>query len=202
MPLHCEWRSCMLHTLAWCCYGLSSRVCWLCRLPPAMRPRQASRRATRSSTRAHSLATSFGRPTSWALPTAPSMRARRLSRLCTSRFTHSTRLSFVHILLALLRLSKSRHAWHSACCCVCQPGDNLQRSLPAGFASRGPWAAAQGENTEVNVKRLPKKPTPPRFGRKLTAQQRERATHICLDCGYIYCDQCDHPSHARCQHTT
>ena len=49
---------------------------------------------------------------------------------------------------------------------------------------------AQGENTEVNVKRLPNKPTPPRFGRKLTSAQRDRATHICLDCGYIYCDQC------------
>ena len=56
----------------------------------------------------------------------------------------------------------------------------------------------QGENKEVNVKRLPKKPTPPRFGRKLTAQQRERATHICLDCGYIYCDQCAPTSRARC----
>jgi hypothetical protein len=48
----------------------------------------------------------------------------------------------------------------------------------------------KGENNEVNVKRLPKKPTPPRFGRKLTAAQRERATHICVDCGYIYCDSC------------
>ena len=65
---------------------------------------------------------------------------------------------------------------------------------------QGALAAAQGENTEVNVKRLPKKPTPPRFGRKLTAQQRERATHICLDCGYIYCDQCALPSHVGCQH--
>jgi rubredoxin len=38
------------------------------------------------------------------------------------------------------------------------------------------------------VKRLPKKPAPARFGRKLTAAQKERATHICVDCGYIYCD--------------
>lgn len=50
------------------------------------------------------------------------------------------------------------------------------------------WLQVKGENNEVNVKRLPKKPTPPRFGRKLTAAQRERATHICVDCGYIYCD--------------
>lgn len=33
----------------------------------------------------------------------------------------------------------------------------------------------------VNVKRLPKRPAPPRFGRKLTAAQKARATHICLD---------------------
>ena len=77
--------------------------------------------------------------------------------------------------------------------------DHLQGSPPSRVALMRALAAAQGENTEVNVKRLPKKPTPPRFGRKLTAQQRERATHICLDCGYIYCDQCDPPSHARCQ---
>lgn len=39
---------------------------------------------------------------------------------------------------------------------------------------------------DVDVKRLPKRPAPPRFGRKLTEAQRARATHICLDCGYIY----------------
>ncbi|KAM7255503.1 hypothetical protein ACFE04_008401 [Oxalis oulophora] len=39
---------------------------------------------------------------------------------------------------------------------------------------------------DVNVKRLPKRPAPPRFGRKLTDSQKERATHLCLDCGYIY----------------
>ncbi|KAK3122802.1 hypothetical protein QOZ80_8AG0618520 [Eleusine coracana subsp. coracana] len=39
---------------------------------------------------------------------------------------------------------------------------------------------------DVDVKRLPKRPAPPRFGRKLTDAQKERATHICLDCGYIY----------------
>lgn len=46
----------------------------------------------------------------------------------------------------------------------------------------------RGENSDINVKRLPKKPAPSRFGRKLTATQKERATHICVDCGYIYCD--------------
>lgn len=48
----------------------------------------------------------------------------------------------------------------------------------------------KGENKEVQVKRLPKRPTPPRFGRKLTAAQRELATHICVDCGWIYCAKC------------
>ncbi|KAL9240223.1 hypothetical protein vseg_014468 [Gypsophila vaccaria] len=38
----------------------------------------------------------------------------------------------------------------------------------------------------VDVKRLPKRPAPPRFGRKLTDSQKARATHICLDCGFIY----------------
>ncbi|KAM7255594.1 hypothetical protein ACFE04_008605 [Oxalis oulophora] len=42
------------------------------------------------------------------------------------------------------------------------------------------------KGADVNVKRLPKRPAPPRFGRKLTDSQKERATHLCLDCGYIY----------------
>ena len=40
--------------------------------------------------------------------------------------------------------------------------------------------------SEVNVKRLKARPSPPRFGRKLTAAQKARATHVCLDCGFIY----------------
>lgn len=46
----------------------------------------------------------------------------------------------------------------------------------------------KGDNVDIPVKRLPKKPAPARFGRRLTAAQKERATHICVDCGYIYCD--------------
>ena len=46
----------------------------------------------------------------------------------------------------------------------------------------------RGENTSIDVKRLNKKPAPPRFGRTLNSKQKERATHICVDCGYIYCD--------------
>lgn len=48
-----------------------------------------------------------------------------------------------------------------------------------------PMLQVRGESP-VNVKRLSKKPAPARFGRKLTASQKEFATHICIDCGYIY----------------
>lgn len=46
----------------------------------------------------------------------------------------------------------------------------------------------KGDNTTIDVKRLPKKPAPARFGRKLTATQKANATHICIDCGYVYCE--------------
>jgi len=46
----------------------------------------------------------------------------------------------------------------------------------------------EGENNDFDVKKMPNKPAPKRFGRGLTAAQKERATHICIDCGYIYCD--------------
>lgn len=45
----------------------------------------------------------------------------------------------------------------------------------------------KGENDAINVKRLPKKKAPPRFGRKLTASQKENATHICA--GAFSCPQ-------------
>lgn len=35
------------------------------------------------------------------------------------------------------------------------------------------------------MKKLPKKPAPARFGRRLTAAQKARATHLCIDCGYV-----------------
>jgi len=38
----------------------------------------------------------------------------------------------------------------------------------------------------VNVKRLPKRPAPEKFTRKLTEAQKTRATHLCIDCGFIY----------------
>ncbi len=37
------------------------------------------------------------------------------------------------------------------------------------------------------LQKLPKKPAPARFGRKLTATQKARATHLCIDCGYVSC---------------
>ena len=53
----------------------------------------------------------------------------------------------------------------------------------------------------VNVKRLPKRPAPPKFGRKLSAAEKARASHICIDCGYIYTQPkafADLPSSYRC----
>ncbi len=76
-------------------------------------------------------------------------------------------------------------------------GDELWPADKLGFTRSAIQAApspvtivvVKGENTGVDVKRLPKKPAPQRFGRKLTAAQKTRATHLCIDCGYIYCDE-------------
>lgn len=83
------------------------------------------------------------------------------------------------------------------------PADKLSFSQTAIQRAPSPVAFVyvKGENDRINVKRLPKKPAPPRFGRKLTAKQRELATHICVDCGYIYCDATpfeDMPADYRC----
>ena len=41
----------------------------------------------------------------------------------------------------------------------------------------------------INVKRLPKKPAPARFGKKqLTSGQLALASHVCVDCGWVYCE--------------
>lgn len=66
---------------------------------------------------------------------------------------------------------------------------NFTRSAIAAAPSPVVLVYVKGENTNVNVKRLPKKPAPPRFGRKLTAAQKALATHICVDCGWIYCEK-------------
>ena len=71
------------------------------------------------------------------------------------------------------------------------PADKLGFTRSAIQAAPSPVTVVvvKGENTTIDVKRLPKKPAPARFGRKLTAAQKARATHICIDCGYIYCDE-------------
>jgi rubredoxin len=67
------------------------------------------------------------------------------------------------------------------------PADKLgfTRTALARCPSPATIVFTRGESS-VNVKRLPKKPAPARFGRKLTAAQKELATHICIDCGYVY----------------
>lgn len=71
-------------------------------------------------------------------------------------------------------------------------GDELWPADKLGFTKTAIQAKPDSvffvvsRGAEVDVKKLPKRPAPPRFGRKLTEAQKERATHICLDCGYIY----------------
>jgi rubredoxin len=83
------------------------------------------------------------------------------------------------------------------------PADKLSFTQTAIQRAPSPVAfvLVRGENDKVNVKRLPKRPAPPRFGRKLTARQRELASHICVDCGWIYCETTafdDMPADYRC----
>ena len=48
----------------------------------------------------------------------------------------------------------------------------------------------QGENKDVNVKRLAKAPDPSSLRAQAHAHaEGDKATHICVDCGYIYCDK-------------
>ncbi|XP_038906692.1 uncharacterized protein LOC120092622 [Benincasa hispida] len=71
-------------------------------------------------------------------------------------------------------------------------GDELWPADKLGFTKTAIQAKPDSvyfvvsRGAEVDVKRLPKRPAPPRFGRKLTDAQKAKATHICLDCGYIY----------------
>ena len=72
-------------------------------------------------------------------------------------------------------------------------GDELWPADQLGFVNSAIKACpnevvfevARGE-ANVSTKRLPKKPAPKRFGRKLSAAQAALATHICLDCGFVY----------------
>ncbi|CAA6673760.1 unnamed protein product [Spirodela intermedia] len=71
-------------------------------------------------------------------------------------------------------------------------GDELWPADKLGFTKTAIQAKPDSvyfvvsRGAEVDVKRLPKRPAPPRFGRTLTEAQKARATHICLDCGFIY----------------
>ncbi|KAL0299797.1 UNVERIFIED_CONTAM: hypothetical protein Sradi_6639500 [Sesamum radiatum] len=71
-------------------------------------------------------------------------------------------------------------------------GDELWPADKLGFTKTAIQAKPDSvyfvvsRGAEVDVKKLPKRPAPPAFGRKLTDAQKARATHICLDCGYIY----------------
>ncbi|GAB4826406.1 hypothetical protein Ancab_009271 [Ancistrocladus abbreviatus] len=71
-------------------------------------------------------------------------------------------------------------------------GDELWPADKLGFTKTAIQAKPDSvyfvvsRGAEVDVKRLTKRPAPPRFGQKLTEAQKARATHICLDCGYIY----------------
>ncbi|XP_059624983.1 uncharacterized protein LOC132268205 [Cornus florida] len=71
-------------------------------------------------------------------------------------------------------------------------GDELWPADKLGFTKTAIQAKPDSvyfvvsRGVEVDVKRLPKRPAPPRFGRKLTEAQKARATHICIDCGFIY----------------
>ncbi|EEF42325.1 uncharacterized protein LOC8283059 [Ricinus communis] len=74
-------------------------------------------------------------------------------------------------------------------------GDELWPADKLGFTKTAIQAKPESvyfvvsRGAEVDVKKLTKRPAPPRFGRKLTDTQKARATHICLDCGYIYTAQ-------------
>lgn len=67
------------------------------------------------------------------------------------------------------------------------PASQAPASVPPAQAAPSPVSLVlvRGPNDSVDVKKLPKKPAPARFGRRLTAAQKARATHLCVDCGYV-----------------
>ncbi|KAL5724580.1 hypothetical protein ACHQM5_007820 [Ranunculus cassubicifolius] len=66
------------------------------------------------------------------------------------------------------------------------PADKLGFTKTAINAKPDSVYFVVSRGADVDVKRLPKRPAPPRFGRKLSDAQKARATHICIDCGFIY----------------
>lgn len=70
-------------------------------------------------------------------------------------------------------------------------GDELWAADKASFAQTSINACPNSVDFVLNrgAKRKPnrdKKPAPPKFGRKLNASQKATATHMCVDCGYVY----------------
>ena len=85
------------------------------------------------------------------------------------------------------------------------PADNVGFVRTALNSAPSPVTVIVNRGKSVNVKRLPKRPAPKRFGRKLTSAQAKES-FICIDCGYIYtkpgfeelpksyrCPQCSSP---------
>jgi len=69
------------------------------------------------------------------------------------------------------------------------PADKLPFVMTSINAKAGEVAfvVVRGDKPgDYDVKRLNSRPAPKRFGRKLTEAQKERATHICIDCGWVY----------------
>ena len=69
------------------------------------------------------------------------------------------------------------------------PADKLPFVMTSINARQGDVAfvVVRGDKPgDYDIKRLNSRPAPKRFGRKLTTAQKARATHICIDCGYVY----------------
>jgi rubredoxin len=68
------------------------------------------------------------------------------------------------------------------------PADQLgfSRSAINACPNSVDFIVVRGTDVDFDVKRLPKRPKPPTFGRKMSQAQKERATHICVDCGFVY----------------
>mmetsp|Transcript_24528 Transcript_24528/g.47889 ORF Transcript_24528/g.47889 Transcript_24528/m.47889 type:complete len:278 (+) Transcript_24528:28-861(+) len=70
------------------------------------------------------------------------------------------------------------------------PSDKLSFTQSALKAAPSPVTIITTSDAGAyDIKRLTARPAPKRFGKKLSAKQKELATHLCLDCGYIYCDE-------------
>merc|ERR1712146_73731 len=76
-------------------------------------------------------------------------------------------------------------------------GDELWPSDKLGFSQSALQACpspvvivyVKGSNESINVKSLSPKPAPSRFGRRLSPDQKALASHICIDCGWVYCEK-------------